>query len=281
MAKFISKLIPKRFNRSITIIPHVRLHGQIMSSPRGLCLNNMEKALEKAFSDKSSKAVAISINSPGGSPVQSALLHDRIRQLAKKNDTKVLIFCEDVAASGGYWLATAGDEIYAHPSSIVGSIGVISGGFGFVEAIKKVGVERRLYTAGKNKSLLDPFMPEKQDDVERIKSLQLEIHEDFITQVKDRRGDKLVDNDEMFTGLFWTGTKALEMGLVDGLGNMYDVLQEKFGDGVEVKTIERHQGLLAKLGLQTKANPMGLGAQIGDELIETIESKALWQRFGL
>ncbi len=286
MVKFISKiipkrLVPKRFRGSSVVIPHVKLHGQITSSSRGLCLNNMEKALEKAFSNKANKAVAISINSPGGSPVQSALLHDRIRQLASKNDTQVLVFCEDVAASGGYWLATAGDEIYAHSSSIIGSIGVVSGGFGFVEAIKKIGVERRVYTAGKNKAILDPFQPEKKADIERLKSLQLEIHDNFITQVKDRRGDRLIDDDDMFTGLFWTGSKALDMGLIDGLGNMHDILQEKFGQDVEVKTFERHQGLLSKFGLQTKANQISIAGQIGDELIESIESRTLWQRFGL
>ena len=192
MANKFSKLIPKRFRKSLSIIPHVKLHGQIMSSSRGLCLNNLDKALEKAFASKSTKAVALSINSPGGSPVQSALLHDRIRQLANKNDIQVLVFCEDVAASGGYWLATAGDEIYANTSSIIGSIGVVSGGFGFVEAIKKLGIDRRVHTAGKNKSILDPFMPEKKADIERLKELQLESHEDFIAQVKRRRGDKII-----------------------------------------------------------------------------------------
>jgi signal peptide peptidase SppA len=281
MANMFSKLVPKRFNRSRVVIPLVKLHGGITASRGGLCLANVGKSLEKAFAKPDTKAVAISLNSPGGSPVQSALIHDRIRQLAAKNDTKVLIFIEDVAASGGYWLATAGDEIFANASSIVGSIGVVSAGFGFDKVIEKIGIDRRIYTQGKNKVILDAFQPEKKSDVDRLKSLHGEIHQEFIDQVKNRRGDKLdLGNPDLFTGAFWTGNVAKQMGLVDNLGNMYDVLQEKFGPEVEVKLFARQAGLLAKLGLP-HAGTHTLSQGLGEELIETLETRALWQRYGL
>ncbi|HFC04391.1 MAG TPA: S49 family peptidase [Rhizobiales bacterium] len=278
MSNFLSRYIPKRLRRSRVVIPVVKLNGVIAATRRGLSLENVGPSLEKAFAKPKTKAVALAINSPGGSPVQSALIHDRIRQLAAKNDTKVLVFCEDVAASGGYWLATAGDEIYANPSSIVGSIGVIAAGFGFVKAIDKLGIERRVYTAGKNKSILDPFKPEKKADIDRLKSLHLEIHEGFIDQVKSRRGDRLVEDDDMFTGAFWTGGKARDLGLIDGLGNMHDILAEKFGPDVELKLFDRSSGLLDKLGLSTRLN---IAEGLGDELIDGFETRALWQRYGL
>lgn len=282
MSKKLSRILPKFMQRSRVVIPVVKLHGAIMASKNGLSLANLSSALEKAFAKKSVKAVALSINSPGGSPVQSALIHDRIRQLAQKNNIPVLVFCEDVAASGGYWLATAGDEIYANKMSIVGSIGVIAAGFGFVGAIDKLGIERRVYTAGKNKSILDPFKPEKADDIERLKGLHGEIHEVFIEQVKSRRGDKLKDeNGDMFTGAFWTGGKALEMGLVDGLGNMHKILQKKFGPDVKLKLFERSSGLLAKLGLPRGQMAANLTEGLSADVIETLETRALWQRYGL
>ena len=285
---FFTRITPKWLRRSRVVIPVVKLHGTIVANRRGLSLDNIDTALEKAFAKPATKAVALSINSPGGSPVQSALIHDRIRQLAAKNDIKVLVFCEDVAASGGYWLATAGDEIYANASSIIGSIGVVAAGFGFVEAIDKLGIERRVYTAGKNKSILDPFKPEKKADIDRLKSLHLEIHDSFIEQVKARRADKLVEDSDMFTGAFWTGSKAKQLGLIDGLGNMHDVLVEKFGPEVEVKMFDRTSGLLGKLGLSSR---LGFGSGnfgsgnlvegLGEDVIETLEARALWQRYGL
>lgn len=282
MSKKLSRLLPKFLRRSRVVIPVVRLHGAIVASKNGLSLANLSTALEKAFAKKTVKAVALSINSPGGSPVQSALIHDRIRQLAVKNDIPVLVFCEDVAASGGYWLATAGDEIYANPMSVVGSIGVIAAGFGFVGTIDKLGIERRVYTAGKNKSILDPFRPEVKDDIERLKQLQGDIHSVFIEQVRSRRGDKLKDdNGDMFTGAFWTGTRALEMGLVDGLGNMHDILQKKFGPEVELKLYERSGGLLAKLGLPRGQLAANVTDGLSADVIETLETRALWQRYGL
>ncbi len=283
MKKIFSKLIPKRFRRSRVVIPVVKLNGVIAASRRGLSLDNIGDALEKAFAKPATKAVALAINSPGGSPVQSALIHDRIRQLAAKNDIQVLVFCQDVAASGGYWLATAGDEIYANASSIVGSIGVVASGFGFVKAIDKLGIERRVYTAGKNKSILDPFKPEKKADIDRLKSLHLEIHNQFIDQVKSRRGEKLSDEDDMFTGAFWTGNKAKDLGLIDGLGNMHDILVEKFGPEVELKVFDRSSGLLSKLGFSSQIDFKNLNLMqgLGEDVIDSLESRALWQRYGL
>jgi len=272
----LSKLIPKRFRRSRVVIPMVRLNGTIAASRGNLSLASINQLLEKAFAKPSTKAVALSINSPGGSPVQSALIHDRIRQLAAKNDIQVLVFCEDVAASGGYWLATAGDEIYANSSSIIGSIGVVAAGFGFVGAIDKLGIERRVYTQGKNKVILDPFQPEKKADIERLEHLHKDIHSQFINHVKTRREGKLPEDEgELFTGAFWTAAPALESGLIDGIGNMHAILQEKFGDGVEIKPYDRFPGLLARFGLARNHS------NIADQLANTIESRSLWARYGL
>ena len=231
------------------VIPHVRLTGIIGSVGRfkqGIDLAG-QQAILKAFSYKKSKHIAISINSPGGSPVQSHLIYSYIRQLANKNKMKVIFFAEDVAASGGYFIACAGDEIYANSSSIVGSIGVISASFGFKELIKKIGIERRVYTAGKNKSTLDPFVEEKEEDVKRIKNLQLDLHADFIKVVKESRGNKLKDpENNIFTGEFWSGSKALKLGLVDGIGNLDQVLKEKFGENVIIKRFEKQKRVSCK-----------------------------------
>lgn len=244
--------------------------------------------LEKAFSIKGIPAVAISINSPGGSPVQSKLIHDRIRQLAAKHEVEVLTFCEDVAASGGYMLAIAGDEIYADQSSIIGSIGVVAAGFGFVEAIKKLGVERRVHTAGKNKAILDAFQPEKKQDVERLKTLQLEIHQGFIDLVKQRRGAKLPDQEgDLFTGAFWTAPSAKELGLIDGLGNLHDVLEQKFGDKVKIKLVSKPAGMSlrrlfgARHPVDQPAINVNLNPNLAQDLVQSLEIRALWQRFGL
>merc|ERR1712127_735356 len=226
------------------VVPHVRLTGVIGAAGRfkqGIDLAGQREILKKAFSFKKIKHVAISINSPGGSPVQSHLIYSYIRELADKKKVKVIIFAEDVAASGGYLISCAGDEIYANSSSIIGSIGVISASFGFKDLIKKIGVERRIYTAGKNKSTLDPFVEEKEDDINRLKSIQLELHADFINVVKNSRGKKLKDPEKnnIFTGEFWTGKSALELGLIDGIGNADQVLKEKFGDKVVIKNFEK------------------------------------------
>lgn len=291
MRKTLSKIIPARFRKSVTVIPVVRLNGIIAA--RGSAINPVlslagcASVLDKAFKDKHAPAVAISVNSPGGSPVQSRLIFRRIRDLAEEHKKQVLVFTEDAAASGGYMIAVAGDEIFADPSSIVGSIGVISAGFGFVDAIKKIGVERRVYTAGQNKSTLDPFKPAKKDEIERIKSLQLEIHQVFIDLVKERRGDKLADDPEIFTGRFWAGAKARELGLIDEVGDMRSVLRQRFGDKTQMKLIAPQRGLFGRrvpagVGSMTKGvDATDLSAQAIEGVMTALDERALWNRIGL
>ena len=267
------------FFKKKKIIPHIRLSGVIGSAGRfkqGIDFSGQQEIIKKAFSFKKSKNIAISINSPGGSPVQSHLIHDYIRQLAKKNEKKVIVFAEDVAASGGYLIACAGDEIYANSSSIVGSIGVISASFGFQDAIKKIGVQRRVYTAGKNKSTLDPFKEEKQEDIERIKKLQLELHSDFIEVVKKSRGSKLKDPEKnnIFTGEFWSGATSMKLGLIDGIGNAEQILREKFGEDIDIKKLEKPKSFIAKKLSSSIDNQI-------DNIASVIEERALWQKFGL
>ena len=267
------------FFKKKKIIPHIRLSGVIGSAGRfkqGIDFSGQQEIIKKAFSFKKAKNIAISINSPGGSPVQSHLIHDYIRQLAKKNEKKVIVFAEDVAASGGYLIACAGDEIYANSSSIVGSIGVISASFGFQEAIKKIGIQRRVYTAGKNKSTLDPFKEEKVEDIERIKKLQLELHSDFIEVVKKSRGSKLKDPEKnnTFTGEFWSGSTSMKLGLIDGIGNAEQILREKFGDDIVIKNLEKQKSFIAKKLSSSIDNQI-------DNIAGVIEERALWQKFGL
>ena len=267
------------FFKKKKIIPHIRMSGVIGSAGRfkqGIDFSGQQEIIKKAFSFKKSENIAISINSPGGSPVQSHLIHDYIRQLAKKNKKKVIVFAEDVAASGGYLIACAGDEIYANSSSIVGSIGVISASFGFQDAIKKIGVQRRVYTAGKNKSTLDPFKEEKEEDIERIKKLQLELHSDFIEVVKKSRGSKLKDPEKnnTFTGEFWSGTSSMKLGLIDGIGNAEQILREKFGEDIVIKKLEKQKSFIAKKLSSSIDNQI-------DSIASVIEERALWQKFGL
>ena len=267
------------FLKKKKIIPHIRLTGVIGSAGRfkqGIDFSGQQEIIKKAFSFKKAKSIAISINSPGGSPVQSHLIHDYIRQLAKKNKKKVIVFAEDVAASGGYLIACAGDEIYANSSSIVGSIGVISASFGFQDAIKKIGVQRRVYTAGKNKSTLDPFKEEKEEDIERIKRLQLELHSDFIEVVKKSRGSKLKDPEKnnTFTGEFWSGTTSMKLGLIDGIGNAEQILREKFGEDIDIKKLEKPKSFIAKKLSSYIDNQI-------DNIASVLEERALWQKFGL
>ncbi len=262
-----------------TIIPHVRLTGIIGSAGRfkqGMELANQRDIIKKAFSVKKISHIAISINSPGGSPVQSHLIYSYIRELADKKKVKVLVFAEDVAASGGYFIACAGDEIFANSSSIIGSIGVISASFGFKDLIQKIGIERRVYTAGKNKSTLDPFTAEKEEDVKRLKDIQLELHADFIKVVETSRGNKLKDPDKnnIFTGEFWTGKTALKLGLIDGIGNADQVLKKKFGDKVIIKNFEKTKGFIAKKLSSSISDPI-------ESLINKLEEKSIWQKFGL
>ena len=260
------------------VVPHVRLTGIIGSAGRfkqGMDLAGQRSILKKAFSFKKISHVAISINSPGGSPVQSHLIFSYIRELADKKKVKVIIFAEDVAASGGYLISCAGDEIYANSSSIIGSIGVISASFGFKDLIKKIGVERRVYTAGKNKSTLDPFVEEKEEDIKRLKSIQLELHADFIKVVETSRGSKLKEPEKnnIFTGEFWTGKSALKLGLIDGLGNADQILKEKFGDKVVIKNLEKPKGFIAKKLSSSIENPI-------DNFVNILEEKSMWQKFG-
>ncbi len=262
-----------------TVVPHVRLTGIIGSAGRfrqGMDLAGQKDILKKAFSFKKISHVAISINSPGGSPVQSHLIYSYIRELADKKKIKVLIFAEDVAASGGYLISCAGDEIYANSSSIIGSIGVISASFGFKDLIQKIGVERRVYTAGKNKSTLDPFVEEKEEDVKRLKSIQLELHDDFIKVVETSRGSKLKEPEKnnIFTGEFWTGKTALKLGLIDGIGNADQILKEKFGDKVIIKKFEKQKGFIAKKLSSSIDNQV-------DSIANILEERAQWQKFGL
>ncbi|PPC99441.1 MAG: S49 family peptidase [Hyphomicrobium sp.] len=268
------------------VVPVVRFTGPIgMVTPLrpGISLASYAGALEKAFNLSKAPSVAILINSPGGSPVQSNLIFKRIRDLADEKKKRVYVFCEDVAASGGYFLAIAGDEIYADPSSIIGSIGVISASFGFVEAIDKLGIERRVYTAGLNKSTLDPFLPENPDDVERLKSLQREVHDVFIGLVKNRRPGKLKAPDtELFSGAFWGGAKATELGLIDGLADVRSKMREIHGDKVKLKVVEPEKpGLLGRVRRLSTHATSSDGLAFADDLVSAVETRALWSRFGL
>lgn len=284
MFAFLKPLIPKKFRKQKTVIPVVRLQGVIQAGGSqfrpALNLAAVEDLLDKAFGMKRAPAVAISINSPGGSPVQSRAIFNRIRDLARQKEKKVLVFVEDVAASGGYLIALAGDEIIADPTSIVGSIGVISGGFGFPELLKKIGIERRVYTSGENKSVLDPFQPEKQSDIDHLKSLQQDVHRIFIDMVKERRGAKLSDSPDLFTGLFWSGEKGLELGLIDGVGDMMAELRRRYGDEVEIEKIAASRGFLGRF-ISTRKSGGEIGAGLASGLAETAEERAWWSRYGL
>ena len=264
------------FFKKKKIVAHIKLKGVIGNAGKfkqGIDFASHEEIIEKAFSLKKAKVVAITINSPGGSPVQSHLIYQFVRAQAKKNKKKVIVFAEDVAASGGYLIACAGDEIYANSSSIIGSIGVIYSSFGFTELIKKIGVERRVHTAGKNKSTLDPFLDEKLEDIERLKTIQLELHKDFIKVVEESRGSKLNKSQiELFSGEFWSGSKAKELGLIDSVGNANEVLKEKFGEDVIIKKFEKSKGWLSKK-LSSSNNQI-------DQLANILEERSIWQRYG-
>jgi signal peptide peptidase SppA len=289
LRRLLARLLPRSMRPQGVTIPVIRLHGSIMSSGGQfrptLSLASTAGVLQKAFSVKDAPAVAISINSPGGSPVQSRLIFRRIRDLAEEKNKHVIVFVEDVAASGGYMIAAAGDEIVADPSSIVGSIGVISASFGFTELIKKIGVERRVYTAGSNKSVLDPFKPEKKDDIERLKSLQLDVHQTFIDLVRERRNGKLADEPDLFTGQFWTGRAAVDLGLVDAVGDMRSYLKARYGEKTQLKLISAPRGLFGrKLGLFGTSRDDFVSNAIGglvSGLSAEMEERALWARYGL
>ncbi len=261
----------------------MRLSGAIgmrTGLSRGLSLAGVSDSLEKLFADPDAEAVALIINSPGGSPVQSALIHDRIRKLADDAQVEVLTFAEDVAASGGYMLALAGDEIYAHENSIVGSIGVVSAGFGFQALIEKIGIERRVHTSGERKAMLDPFRPEDPRDAAHLEALQKEVHESFKAMVRTRRKGKLSGSeDDLFSGMFWTGATAKKLGLVDGLGDLRSVCEQKYGEDVEFRLVQPRRSWFGneKAGVSIGALP----PRWADTLLETLEERALWARFGL
>ena len=284
----LSPLIPQRFRRDRPIVPVVRLTGVIgFSTPLrpGLSLAGVARTLDRAFAIRRAAAVALSINSPGGSPVQSHLIFRRIRELADEHKRPVIAFIEDAGASGGYMIACAGDEIIADPYSIVGSIGVVGGSFGFDKLIEKVGIERRLYTSGDHKAMLDPFLPENPDDVERLKELQRHIHEDFIALVKSRRGAKLQGpENDLFSGEYWTGKKAMELGLVDAIGDLRGTLRERFGDKVVTPLITAERGFLGRriLGVAgSDAMQAATGLGLTEDLISALEARAIWARYGL
>jgi signal peptide peptidase SppA len=269
------------------VLPVLRFSGPIgMVTPLrpGLTLAAYAGAIEKAFSLSKLPGVAIVINSPGGSPVQSNLLFNRIRQLAAEKEKRVYVFCEDVAASGGYFLAIAGDEIYADPSSIIGSIGVVSRSFGFVDMLQKLGIERRVYTAGANKNQLDPFLPEDPDDVTRLKAIQQHVHDVFIGLVKERRLGKLKAPDsELFSGAFWSAAKAAEFGLIDGVADLRSKMQQLFGDKVRLKIVSADKaGLFGRLRRFSSSSGFDRpGLAFADDLVSAVEARTLWSRFGL
>jgi signal peptide peptidase SppA len=281
--------IPARLRRGAAVVPVVRLSGLIGAvTPLrpGMSLAGVARTLERAFSMRNAKAVALVINSPGGSPVQSRQIYLRIRQLATEKKLPVLVFVEDVAASGGYMIACAGDEIFCDPSSIMGSIGVVGGSFGFQELIKRIGVERRLYTAGEHKGMLDPFLPENPDDVARLKAIQREIHALFIALVKQSRGARLKGSDDvLFTGEYWAGETSVSLGLADAVGDLRATLRARYGDKVVTPVIAPSTGLLSGLlgrksaGAGTLASLDGF-AGFPDDLISALESRAIWAKFG-
>jgi signal peptide peptidase SppA len=282
----IRRLLPKSMRPDTVVIPVIRLHGTIMpgGSPvrQNLSLATTAGVIEKAFAFKDAPAIAISVNSPGGSPVQSRLIYKRIRDLADEKGKAVLVFVEDVAASGGYMISLAGDEIVVDPSSIVGSIGVVSASFGFQEMIKKIGVERRVYTAGRNKATLDPFQPEKKEDVERLKALQLEVHQTFIDLVKERRGARLADDPDLFTGQFWSGGRGIELGLADRMGDMRSVLRERYGPKTQMRLVTAPRGIFGRrLSMFGTSDPAEFAASAARGLIEAADERAIWARFGL
>lgn len=282
MKCYIKKLCSKVCKQSQNpIIATLTLSGVIGKDSKlesGINIENSAPLLKKAFETKNVKAVAISINSPGGSPVQSELIYNYIRELSEEKKIPVYTFAQDLSASGGYWLLLSGDEIYAHNSSLIGSIGVIFSGFGFVELIKKIGVERRIYTEGKNKAILDPFTPEVEENIEILKNAQKSIFESFKELVSSRRNGKLKKSeDELFTGAFWSGKDAFKLGLIDGISDMRAKMKEKFGEKIEFKEITTKKGFLKGL-LSSKSN---IASDLSNNLLYKIEEKLSFNKFGL
>src|SRR5689334_20038387 len=285
----LKEYLPARLRRDVPVVPVVRLSGTIGAiTPLrpGLTLAGIARTLERAFATRNARAVALVVNSPGGAPVQSRQIYLRIRQLAVEKKLPVLVFVEDVAASGGYMIACAGDEIFCDPSSILGSIGVVGGSFGFQEMIRKIGVERRLYTAGEHKAMLDPFLPEDPDDVARLKAIQRDIHDIFIDLVKQSRAGRLKGADDMlFTGEYWAGETSVSLGLADAIGDLRSTLRARYGDKVLTPVVAPPTGLLSSLLGRKSAGAGTIGsldgiAALPDELISALESRAIWAKFG-
>ncbi len=272
----------ERWRNPPPLVAVLRLDGIIAArGARALSLRRMAPPLERAFTARGLKAVALAINSPGGSPVQSQLIYRRIRQLAAEKGVPVYAFCEDVAASGGYWLALAADEIFAEETSLLGSVGVVTASFGFAEVLRRLGVQRRIYTAGENKSMLDPFLAEDAKGIERLKSLQRDMHESFKELVRSRRGAKLTGpEDELFSGEIFTGRKALAYGLIDGIGDLRGVMRERYGEEVRLRLVDaerRRYQWFSWFGLPRRPDVGDLAA----DLLARLEERLIWARFGL
>lgn len=284
MKSAIQPLIPQRFRSDVPTVPVVRLSGAIgIQTPLrpGLTLAGVAKSLDRAFGMSNARAVALQINSPGGSAAQSHLIFQRIRALADEKKIPVFAFVEDVAASGGYMIACAADEIVCDPSSIVGSIGVVGGSFGFEKLIDKIGVERRLYTSGENKAMLDPFLPEKAEDVVKLKAIQKDIHEHFIALVKSRRGDKLDSRESaLFTGEYWTGSRAKELGLIDSIGDLRGTLRARYGEKVKTPLIVE-RGFFGRKTPGVGLDHLFASPSLAEDFVSTLEARALWARYGL
>jgi signal peptide peptidase SppA len=293
VGKVLRPLVPKRFRGDIPVVPVVRLNGVIgFSTPLkpGVTIASLARPLERAFGMRNARAVALIINSPGGSPVQSHLIYRRIRQLAEEKRLPVIAFVEDVGASGGYMVACAADEIICDVSSIVGSIGVVGGSFGFPKLMERLGIERRLYTAGEHKASLDPFLPENPDDVARLKELQTEIHQGFIDLVRQSRGGRLKGPEKtLFSGEYWSGPKAIELGLADAIGDLRSTLRARFGEKVMTPLVAQERNLLGRarpgIGLESFRtggfDPLSHGAELAGGIISALEVRALWARYGL
>jgi serine protease SohB len=278
-------LLPARLRGGAAVVPVVRLSGVIgVSTPLrpGLTISSVARPLERAFSVRNASAVALAINSPGGSAVQSHLIYQRIRQLAEEHERPVIAFIEDVAASGGYMIACAADEIVCDSSSIVGSIGVVGGTFGFNRLLERLGIERRIYTAGERKVMLDPFQPEKPEDVEHLKAIQQDIHRGFIDLVKGRRGGALAGlESSLFSGEYWTGRKAQELGLVDRIGDLRGTLRERYGESVTTPLVAAERGWFGRRAQGVGAFAPFAGVGFAEEIVSALEARALWARYGL
>ncbi len=279
-------LLPARLRPDIPMVPVVRLAGVIgVVTPLrpGLLLSTVARSLERAFAVPRARAVALIINSPGGSPTQSNLIYRRIRQLATEKKIPVIAFIEDVGASGGYMLACAADEIVCDQFSIVGSIGVVGGSFGFAKLMEKLGIERRLYTSGEHKAMLDPFLPEDAGDVKRLKAIQKDIHERFIALVKERRNGRLKGSEKtLFSGEFWTAPKAIELGLADAIGDLRSFLRARFGEKVRTPLISAERTLFGrKVPAVNLAQALADRPALADDIISALEARALWARYGL